>query len=267
MKRDQQFEIQYLLSLIVAVLGAMTANGISRYIDKWVGYVLLILIFLYIVVFNLSYTLESATGFNVSAIEWLSDRSRWMLVVVTAAFLFFVIHMVGLVLFQAFSPCQSTVEMLGKPLFRLSCGLGKIFISYGAPFLVVAATAIEVGRKMVPLITLFRDISFYVVPDSVRVFPSFDGGQPLLIRVVNDSDSVESFELSFDLPEEVAARHNLEEEFEDFTEETEIDPGRQEKIHMELRYDGRERRRDVLGVELIHEKGTQKKDVDVLLES
>ena len=267
MERDEQFEIQYLLSLIIAVLGTMTADGISRYIDMWVGYGLLILIFLYIVVFNLSYTLESATGFNIAAVEWLSDRSRWLLAVVTAAFLFFVVHMLGLVLFQGFTQCQSTVEMLGKPLLKVSCGLGKIFISYGAPVLIVGATAIGAGVKMVPPITLFRNISFYVVPSSVRIFPSFDDGQPLLIRVVNDSEDTESFNIDFKLPKDVTARHNLQEEFEDFTEEAEIDPDEQKKIHLELRYDGRERRRDVLGVKLIHERGTQEKDIDVLLES
>ena len=267
MERDQRFEIQYLLSLIVAVLGAMTADSISRYIDMWVGYGLLILIFVYIVVFNLSYTLESATGFNVSAIEWLSDRSRWLLVVVTAAFLFFVIHMVGLVVFQAFPQCQSTVEMLGKPLFRASCGSGKIFIAYGVPFLVVVAIAIGVGRKMAPPITLFREISFYVVPDSVRVFPRYDDGQPLLIRVVNDSDETESVEIHFQLPEDVVAEHNWQEEAESFTEEAEIDPGDQEKIHLKLKYQGRERRTDVLGVNLIHDKGTQEKEAQLLLVS
>lgn len=267
MERDQQFEIQFLLSLIVAVLGAMTADRISRYIDMWVGYGLLILIFLYIVVFNLSYTLESATGFNVAAIEWLSERSRWLLVVVTAAFLFFVIHMAGLVVFQAFFRCQSTVETLGKSLLRPSCGSGKILISYGVPFLVVAATAIGVGRKMAPPITLFREVSFYVVPDSVRVFPRYDDGQPLLIRVVNDSDETESFEIHFQLPEDVIAENNLQEETESFTEEAEIDPGEQEKVHLRLKYEGRERRTDVLGVNLIHDKGTQEKEAQLLLVS
>lgn len=256
-----------MLSLIVAVLGAMTAKQISRYIDMWVGYGLLILVFLYIVVFNLSYTLEGATGFSVPAIEWLSDRSRWLLVAVTAAFLFFVTHMIGLVFFQAFTQCQSTVEMLGKTLLRTSCGSGKIFIAYGTPFLVVVAIATGVGVEMAPPIRLFRNVGFYVVPDSVRVFPRYDDGQPLLIRVVNNSDEAESFEVHFQLPENVVAEHNLQEETESFTEEAEIEPGKQEKIHLKLKYEGRERRTDVLGVNLIHKRGTQEKEAQLLLVS
>jgi hypothetical protein len=94
MERDRRFEIQYLISIVAVVLSSFTINNISESFDNRIAYLLLLMIAIHVCIFNISYMYRDVSGFEISAVERITEVSRATLLIITATFLFLLFHII-----------------------------------------------------------------------------------------------------------------------------------------------------------------------------
>lgn len=262
--RDPKFEIQYLLSLIVAVLGSLSSRSISQYVPEPTAYILLFLIFTHIVVFNLVYTLRRATEFELSEVNTLETGTHWTLYGITGLFS----YLLTSVAFQ-WGRTTLSIRLTGRISTQLFGSIShRILFEYVAPMLVVLVMGGISWRKITPSIRQARDIEISVVPDEIHVFHTFDSTRPLHVNIENKSDSEISFTTIIELPEEIEWRYRETTTGEGtFTDDANIPPsGGHEPYNIELRYQGEERMTKEVDIVILMGDDTYRDSVVLTLE-
>lgn len=266
MARDHQFEIQYLISLTIAVLAIITIEGIRQYLDVWLGYLLLFTISIHFVLFNIYYTFGEAVEIELDAVNWLQRESRWTWGLITGLFLFLILHTVFGNLLVNFTECSMTVNnRLPNSLVTVNCVNAKILIAYALPLLIVGAMGVHFGRKIWSPFRTLRDVNIKIAPSHLKIFSTAKDTEPLFIKVENEGSKKFDYEINVSLPEGVNTEYNGSSISEKLTSESVIEPGRQDRFDLPLEYSGREMRSDLIEVEIEHETGTKTKDIEVLL--
>lgn len=266
MGRDEQFEIQYLISLIIAVMGAISVNGIRYSIDIPVAHLFLVVAFLHLIMFNISYTIEKATEFETRAADSFRDLQDLTLIVVTAGFLFLVVHMIGMVAISTFTECSATGNIFLITTDNIYGCLGtKIVIAYAFPILLIGMIGWGAAPSILTTISLFNNIEFSVAPHNLRIYYQYDETEPVLIKVENHTGKEQEFNLSVDLPDGVIAKEGNQEAKEIFSKTLVIPPDRQKLTNLHMRYVKGERRRAEIDVSISHERGEKQESIDALL--
>lgn len=263
MDRDPKFEIQYLLSVIIAVLGSLGSNSISQYVSKPTALLLLALIFLHIVVFNLVYTLRRATEFELSEVSALDTGNRLTLYAITGLFFYLLVSVVSVWILLEILPVEESERMPHISWFTY-----RTFFEYIVPGLVVAAMGGLGWRRIVPSLRQARDIEISVVPKEIEVFHDFDSTRPLHVNIQNKSSEAIEFTTIIQFPEEVEWRYRETTTGSGvFNDETEVPAsGGHEPYNIELRYQGVERKTNEVDIIIVKGDDTYHDNVILTLE-
>lgn len=260
MDRDPKFEIQYLISVIIAVLGSLNADGINQYVPNPTAYLLLLAILIHIVVFNIVYTLRRATEFNLSEVNTLERGNRWTLYGITGLFFYLLIAVVSqwvLIEMVAVDP-MDPIPVLNMMTY------GTLF-SYIAPAIVALIMGGIGWYRIIPSVRVARDIEISVVPDQIDVFHDFEDTRPLHVNIENQSPEEIEFLTIIRFPDEVEWRYRETSTGSGtFTDETSVPAsGGHEPYNIELRYQGQDRKTEK--VDIIIAKGEDTYTDSVLL--
>jgi len=263
MDRDPKFEIQFLLSLIIAVLGSLGAESVSQYVPKPTAHFLLLLIFIHIVVFNVVYTLRHATDFELSEVTTLDTGNRLTLYGITGLFFYLLVSVASKwALMEILSVSGSEkVPYLGLPTYRA-------FFEYVVPGLVVVTMGGLGWWRIMPSLRQARDIEISVVPKEIDVYHDFDATRPLHVNIENKSSEPVEFTTIIQFPEEVDWRHRETTTGSGvFSDETEVPAsGGHEPYNIELRYQGIERKTDKVDIIIVKGEDTYSDHVVLTLE-
>lgn len=238
MDREPQFEIQYLLSLIIAVLGSLNVDSISKYVPEPTSHLLLLLIFGHIVLFNIVYTLRRATKFELSEVNALDLANQWTLYAITGLFFYLVVSVVSFWFLHNVLPYSET-EMLP---FIGSVTYGTFF-GYAVPVIVVVIMGGIGWWRIMPSLRQARDIDVSIVPKEISVFHDFDSTRPLHVNIENETSNEIEFTTIIQFPDEVEWRYReINRGSGTFTDDVSVPSNGHEPYNLELRYQGMERK-------------------------
>lgn len=106
MGRDYQFEVQYLLSLMVVVLGLTTSN-LDGLLSTVVGVGFLIVSSTHLVLLTVYYSIEDATGNSNTLTKEIKRYSIWTLQITTLSFIYLIFHLI----------CYYLINRYARPLW------------------------------------------------------------------------------------------------------------------------------------------------------
>ncbi|WP_256402412.1 hypothetical protein [Halorubrum salinum] len=248
MARDLQFEVQYLLSLTLVVFGLLSADAISRSINNWIGLSVVLLLAVYFSLFNILYSFEQSTSIEIDFIRKMNQYARPVLLVLSAIFAYFVAHTIAAVVLD--------IHLIAG-IFTSS--KQQIIIKYVVPFAPIGVITMVINLFLVGPIKKYEDITTKVIPNSIRVFQSQSGTQPLTIKIENDGEETIPWELSIETPEDVSLNA-------DATRDGELEPHRAFRETFELSHSAETRRSDVLKVNIDFEDASRQEEVELRLE-
>jgi len=253
MTRDEQFEVQYLLSLTVVIL-ALTTSDLEYILDEVVGLGFFGISSIHLIVLTGSYTLEKATESTLNITNSIKTISNRTLQVTTLSFIYVVVHI-------------GTYSILSDKfgaVYGISASSVQTVITFGVPFLPVMVILVWAKWLLATPLQASRDLSLNVVPNDVQIFRNFDDGEPILAELLNRGENEYDITLHIQLPEGVVAEIDWEEyegEYRDkFTLSDERYP-----LNIQLRHNHQERKREVIRLTAEHPHGKLKERVDCFI--
>ena len=270
MERDRQFEIQYLISLIIAVIGSLSSEKISVYVPTPLALLLLLLVFIHLVAFNVVYTVRRATEFELSEIDMLAQRTRWSLYGITGLFSYLLLSVlftwslievlplsVDRVLFQIPAPLLTTPMVLSN----------GILFGYIAPALIIALMGVLSWKKFMSSLLQAKSVDISIVPLELSVFHDFDSTRPLHVNIENNNPEEITFETKIEFPAEVDWKYRgTRTGSGTLSEETAVPASGHEPYDIELRYQGTERKTREVDVIINMDGDTYSETVALTLE-
>jgi hypothetical protein len=262
MDRDPQFEIQYLLSLIIAVLGLLEVDSISQYVPIPTAHLLLLMIFSHISIFNIVYTLKRATKFELAEINTIDSVNRITLYGVTVLFCYLIVSVISVwTLYEALPFSESQADPI-VGFFTYGT-----FFAYAAPAILIVMMSGAGWRKIMPSLRQARDIEVSIVPEQISVFHEFDSTRPLHVNIENETSNNIDFTTIVKFPDDVEWRHReVEQGSGTFTDDVSVPSGGHEPYNLELRYQGTERKTAEVDVIIIKDEDTFTDQVILTLE-
>lgn len=267
MERDHQFEVQYLLTVTIAIVTFLASAQLQHLFDLWVGVLIIILLSVHIVLLNIVYVLQRVNKWQLEVMKTYRGYSEKTFVAITGAIPFLVLHAVLLGGSKMWGDCSadSIVDLAAGQWFHY-CSGGITLIGYLVPLLVTAGVMGSFRRKIVPSLTLFRHINFVVAPPDLTIYSDYSDTEPLFVKVANSGKKTREFGIEIEFPEEVKWRLDNEWKVGSYSEDHSIKSDKRVRLDIELEYTGENRRSDVIAANLTHEYGNQEKTVPVQLE-
>ena len=211
--RDPKFEIQYLISLVIAIVGSATAPVIQNLIDPTIASVLILIIMLHILIYTVAYTLKNASSFQLELVTKLNDASQWTLGIVSLLFLFYVGTIVTQFLWNIF--IQPHLGALILFPFLTLTEFGTIFVLtlanipteglfvYGIPLVIIIGLIFYIVSPLIEKVRTLRNIEITLYPDDTRVYNNFRDGNEIRVKIDNNTGENERFDIEFTVPEQV----------------------------------------------------------------
>ncbi|WP_336337342.1 hypothetical protein [Haloarcula brevis] len=270
MDRDQKFEIQYLISLIVAVLGSLGARSIAQYVMNPIAHLFLLIVFIHIVAFNAVYTLRRATDFQLSEVDQLEKATRWTLYGISGLFLYLLMSILSmwlLIELLPFSVDGYLIVLSTSSLpFPIDLSNGILF-GYLVPGSIVVLMGGLSWNKFMPALLQAQSIDISVVPEELSVFHDFDSTRPLHVNIENNNTEEISFNTVIEFPDEVDWKYRgTQEGSGTLSEETMVPGSGHEPYDIKLRYQGQERKTREVTVTIIMNGDTFSESVELTLE-
>jgi len=255
MGRDLKFEIQYLLSLTLVIFGILSVEQFTSSIENWVGLIVILLLAVYFSVFTILYAFDRSMSIKIDFIDRMNDYARPILLVLSAAFSYFILHLIASVGYD--------VLILGTDFTsdRL-----QIVIKYAIPIVPVGLMTGVLNIFVVGPLNRYDDVNIKVIPRSIRVFPSASETQPLTIKIENNSDEEISWELSLEIPDDILLETNGGEYTGEFHQEGNLRPGRAFRKTSQLSHTAGTRRSDLIETHINLENGSRREEVELVLE-
>ena len=262
MERDSQFEIQFLISLIVAVLGSISADAISQYISGFAAHLLLFLIFTHIVLFIVEYTVRNAGEFELEESIRLGKITELTLILITFFFTYLLaatLSVWALIEIIPLAPADS-VPKVRIITYRMVFG---VFI----PFIAVGAMGVHLWRKIWPSVQDARDIDIAIVPKDISVFHTFESTRPLHLNIDNETGEEINFHTEIEFPNQVEWKHGYSEGAGRFKDESVVPGDGHEPYDFELRYQGEDRRTEEVEIVIRKDGDIYRDDIVLTLET
>lgn len=270
MDRDPKFEIQYLISLIVAVLGSLGAERITQYVMDPIAHLFLLFVFIHIVAFNAVYTLRRATEFQLSEVDDLEKATRWTLYGISCLFFYLLVSILSVWTLIEVSPLSVDGYLIMLPALPLPVTIdlsNGILFGYIIPGSVVVLMGGLSWNKFMPSLLQAQSIDISIVPEELSVFHDFDSTRPLHVNIENNNSEEISFTTVIEFPEEVDWEYRGTQEGSGTLSEETIVPGSgHEPYDINLRYQGHERKTREVTVTIIMNGDTYSESVELTLE-
>lgn len=253
MSRDEQFEVQYLLSLMVVVLGLTTSN-MDNLLSQAVGVVFLFISPVHLLFLTSYYSLERGAKFELSVATKIRRYSRKTLQLTTIGFLYLLTHAISYALLRRYA----------TPIGDLSVTTVQTIITFALPLLLVSGMSGVFLFKVWKPYRASRDISLNIVPDNIRLYPEFDESEPVLIEILNEGSKTYDLTFSIEMPETIIAEieHDVHADIhqDQFTLTDDRKP-----IHVRFRHNSQEVQRELVRVRIEHEHGELEEEIECLL--
>jgi len=253
MSRDEQFEVQYLLSLMVVVLGLTTSN-IDNILSQIVGIAFLFISSIHLLLLTSYYSLEKGSEMELPIASSIRGYSRKTLQLTTIGFLYLLTHTV----------CYALLRRYAVPVWGFSVSTVKTIITFGLPLLLVGVMSGTFLHKVWKPYRVSRDISLNIIPDSVRLYPEFEDSDPVLVEILNDGRKTYNLELSIELPATIIADIDRETHADTYQKQIALTDDR-EPIHLRLRHNAQETQKELIRVRVEHDHGTIEEEIECIL--
>lgn len=270
MERDPQFEIQYLISLIIAVIGSLSVEKLSLYVPTALAQLFLLMVFIHLVAFNLVYTVRRATEFELSEIDVVAQHTRWTLYGITGLFFYLLMSVVFMWLLIEILSHQADGVVFQTRLWVLT---NTIDLSYGilfgsiAPAFIIALMGVLSWRKFMSSLLQAKAVDISVVPVELSVFHDFDSTRPLHVNIENNNPEEITFETKIEFPGEVNWKYRgTRTGSGTLSEETTVPASGHEPYDIELRYQGTERKTREVDLTITMDGDTYSETVALTLE-
>lgn len=200
MDRSIEFEVQYLLSTIIVVIGFIGITNSGDYINEYIGIVFILLTSVHLLLLNTYYSFNQISDVDSSLLGNLKIWSENTLLVVSLAFVFLISHLI----------VKIPPDFLGDVIEDIPV-FGEVIANYLSVIMPLLST-IVVGDKFrtdgLPTFRLSRNLSTNVLPEQVEVYPAYaDQQTPLMFEVRNSSPEKYEIEVTMELPDKVVARN------------------------------------------------------------
>lgn len=255
MGRDQKFEVQYLLSLMVVVMGIVSIKSPSRVVSEIVGLSFLFCSASHLLLITTVYSFSETSDLNFPVLERISGFSRWALRFVTLFFIYLIFHSL---LYSSYRRPPEIISIEAAKRYQT-------LITFGAPVIPVAVIAGIFGKRILPSLRISKDISVTVVPEEVKIQPSYDGSREVLVEIENESEREYTFDIKIDVPDKVTGKFEREEFTNTLDKEVTLDAKSRISYNLRMRHDERENRRERLSVTISHDSGEFSKDINCFL--
>jgi len=267
MDRDPKFEVQFLLTVTIAVVTIIASSNGPQLIDTWVAVAGIILLSLHIVLLNVLYLLEGVNDWEMELVSDLREHSRLTFQLVTALIPYLLMHGLLLGYLRSFYGCGaiSLQNSLAGSWFNF-CNGGIMLIGYVVPILVTGVAMAKFRKDIVPDLTTFRRINFVVAPRELTISSLFEDSEPLFVKIENSSSSTIELGLEIDFPEGTKWRTDTKEGEDDWISSHSLEPDHAVRENIEIQYEGESRKSGVIDVTLKHDRGEKSESVEVLLE-
>lgn len=207
-ERDNQFETQFILSLIVAVLGVLASKQFGEFTNIFVGGIFLIIGTGHLILLSVHYSFNRVSSFEDNTIRGVEEASKHTLRLTSLAFLYLVIQ-IATTAFVGVIPAEVWAHW-GEPIL-LGPNQAKTAFILAIPVIPVIVIAEIWRRRIREILQTSRDLSFTVVPHHLRVFHDPSESKALRISVENESeDRTYALRFEMDIPEPLRARYNHE---------------------------------------------------------
>jgi|GEM_PF-3033706 len=254
MKKDRRFEIQYIISLSLLILGAFTAPSLSKHIHPAIPIVFLGLAGLHIILFNLAYIFQKFSSFRSEKIKDITSYTDYTLIFLSSIFVYFIIYLViGFLLPNNLSGKLKSYGLYVKYLLPLA---GAVLYDY----LILCKILLPIKR--------LEKIKIISEPSELTLTSIYEENKEVFLKIVNKTELQQEFEVSLDLPDDVIYKQNQNEGEKEFEKEVKIDPGAQKLYNIQLKYEGDERRNDYLDIKIksiTSEKGVYEDNIFCLM--
>lgn len=267
MERDPKFEVQFLLTVTIAVVTFLASSRPTQVIDIWVGIGSIVLLSVHIVLLNVIYLLDGVNDWNMIVVEDLRGHSQMTYQLVTALIPFLLLHGLLFGSVKSFTNCDAIgfANLLSGRWLHF-CSGGAMFIGYLTPFLITGVAMAKFRKDLIPSLTTFRHINFVVAPIELSISSLFEDTEPLFVKIENLSSAQKEFDLEVKIPEEVEWKMGSRTGVGSIEMDISLDSDRAVRRNILLQYIGDSRQRDIIDVTLTHPRGTKSETVEVLLE-
>lgn len=255
MERDDQFEVQYLLSLMIVVLALLTSKQLNGLLVTWVGVLFLFASSIHLILLTTHYTFEKATAFSMPSIRRIQEFSKWTLRVTTAGFIYLISH----------SLFRTLANKYARRIYGVSSESVQSVITFGVPILPILLITGAFIRRILPSLQASKDISITVIPREVKVYQSFDGGKPVLIEIENTAKKSRQLQLRTDSPKMVSTKLLNEGSEFDTSDNISLEPQSRKPINLKLRHNSEQQQIVRTRIEVIHEDGKYTQEVECYL--
>lgn len=254
MDRSIRFEVQYLLSTIVVILGILGVSSDTTYANEYIGVLFVLVIILHLIFLNTYYAFSQISQIESPYLDDLRAYSEVTLFGVSMMLVYFFLHVIVTMPPDFIGPLLAS---------NLSIERNEILTKYlnvALPILPTVAMGLGFWTVGLPTFRLSRNLSINLIPDELKIYPDYsDQRSPMMFEVRNSGSDEYSIELSMDLPDGVVAREaNRMPEYEgdEFTKSADISAGERLDFQFEFRHDRSQRGTVAVDFDLTNEAGS-----------
>lgn len=262
-RRDNKFEVQYVLSLLIVSIGVLRLKLVRRRSLDLALIGLVIVGALHLVVSNLSYVYESVTRYKSPLAAKLSNLSRVTIMLVTIGF-------TGTFFHAVLPPTAEFLRLVLSPVVDFPAEYTPFgfptwsgLIDFGIPSLVVCYMSVKLFGWLRNTLGFSRDISIRTSPDTLHVYDEFDETEPLLVEIENDGETGYEFDIQITPPPGVHIKIGDETENKTLSIAEEVAAGRRWSENFELIHLG-ETDPGLLKIEIRHSSGVYSQEIKCL---
>lgn len=250
MERDFKFEVQFLISLTLVVFGILSNPELSESIDSWIGISVVLLLGLYFSVFIIIYGYGRTLPIKIDLIHTMEQSSKPILLVITTAFTYFVLHAAFAILYDNW-PMD----------FGFTFSIRPSIITHIAPIIPIGIVVIAVTAFVIMPLKKYSDLNIKVIPNSLRVFPEHDERATFTTKIENLGVNELDWQLSIDIPEDTILEVDGESFSDDFVREGNLNPNRAFRQDFEVFHTSSERTNREIVVSIILPDGSMSETI------
>ncbi|WP_142861261.1 hypothetical protein [Salinigranum halophilum] len=262
MDRDIQFEVQYLLSIIVVILGVVGVSESNQYVNEYVAITFTILVTIHLVLLNTYYAFNQLSEIQSPHLDSLRSISRKTLFSVSIFFVYLIIHII------VTTPPNFIGALINESCTASACRILAKYLNVALPILPTIMVGGAFWTVGLPTFRLSRHLSVTVRPETVKVYQDYSEQRtPMMIGISNQGPTQLEMDLLIKLPEKVVARNvRTREEHENTLEDKiVVDSGKRQEIQLEFRHDRAHGETSTVEIELSPEGGTIKESAGLYL--
>lgn len=241
MERDNQFEVQFLLSLMIVVLGVLASQQLSEFASIVVGGSFLLISSVHLLLISVHYSFNQVSKFEGSTIRGINRWSRRTLRLTTLAFLYMVFH----ILFSA-------SNLTSIPAINWGPSVEQTIIAFGVPFLPVVLIYGAFRRKIRDTLRVSEDLSFTIVPEWLKVYHNPEETKPLRITVENSGEQTYDLDFEMTVPDPLLVKYDHEWQSGVIEESFELGPRSRKPLDFELKHESTTRKTILLKAQFTH---------------